>query len=95
MRVSEIEDALCPYSCLLFLTFFMKRKIMANDNSDCEVEEANTLYDSSNTDYLRLENGIMMLSNSLEEVRSTLGNIQNRELEKDRALAFISKIGRA
>ena len=71
----------------------LKRKMMAIDNFDWDVENADTLYDALNADYVRLQNEVLTLEKSLEEVKATLSRIQSQEITKDGALAFISNLG--
>ena len=75
-------------------TMTLKRKMTAIDNFDWDVENADTLYDALNADYIRLQGDVLTLEKSLEEVNNTLENIRGQELTKDHALAFISNLGK-
>ena len=76
-------------------TMTLKRKSALIDEFDWDVENADTLYDALNTDYMKLHNEVLALEKSLDEVEDTMAHIKNQEITKDNVLRFILDFGRA
>ena len=72
----------------------LKRKAMSIDNFDWDVENSDTLYDVLNSDYVKLNNEIIALEKSLEEVKETVASIENQQITKDGVFKFILDFGR-
>lgn len=72
----------------------LKRKQMTIDEFDWDVENADTLYDALNEDYVRLHNEVLALEKSLEEVQGTIKNIQSQQITQDNVYRFILEFGR-
>jgi site-specific DNA recombinase len=72
----------------------LKRKQMTIDEFDWDVENADTLYDALNNDYVRLHNEVLALEKSLEEVNDTITSIKNQEITKDGVYKFVLEFGK-
>lgn len=73
----------------------LKRKSMLIDEFNWEVENADTLYDALNDDYMKLRNEVISLENSLREVEDTIKSIESQQVTKDNLFRFILEFGRA
>ena len=73
----------------------LKRKSMLIDEFNWEVENADTLYDALNDDYMKLRNEVISLENSLREVEDTIKSIESQQVTKDNLFHFILEFGRA
>jgi hypothetical protein len=72
----------------------LKRKQMTIDEFDWDVENADTLYDALNEDYVRLHNEVLALEKSLGEVQETIKSIQSQQITQNSVYRFILEFGK-
>ena len=75
-------------------TMTLKKKAGVIDNFDWDTENADSLYDALNADYIRLHNEVQALENSLEDIKETIKSINNQQVTKDGIYRFILEFGK-
>ncbi len=72
----------------------LKKKAAVIDDFDWDVENADSLYDTLNEDYVRLHNEVLALEKSLEEVDNTIKSINEHKLTRDGVYKFVLEFGK-
>lgn len=72
----------------------LKKKSLMIDDFDWDTDNADSVYDALNEDYIKLQNEIAVLGKSLNEIEATIEGIKKEQITKDNLYKFILKFGR-
>ena len=72
----------------------LKKKSLLIDDFDWDAENADSIYEALNGDYVKLQNEVASLEKSLSGFEETIAEIKNEQITKDNVYKFLLEFGK-